>query len=314
MPHHPGGSGDAPTEPTARGSAAVVFATTVRMGPDEVFHGKYVESVCFVWTVDGLGVIECNGQSIEANADSLIRLPWGHEVKYRAQRSSPFHFGVLHVIPWLSFDEDFTPRVAVHPDDPLMGSVNRRADGSGDAVTVISGSSRAGARIRILAGYAVERFLTESTAEASLRSLGALVMDESAIWDGSDEEREPAALNMMTRFVEDNLRSPLTVPEIAAAAGVSTPTAQRLFTRYTGMSVGTWLRNRRMREAAKLLRSTSLHVREVAAHVGVPDPYYFSRAFRTTFGASPSHYASHAAQVDESVRARGNGRTDRAAE
>jgi AraC-like DNA-binding protein len=273
------------------GSPAVVFAATHRMKPNEVLYNRHVESVCFIWTVGGRGVIHCNGNSYEANTDSLVRLPWGHEVRCRTDQSS-FHFGVLHVIPWLSSEEHFTARVAVRREDPLMGSHNRRADGSSDVVTVISGSSSSGARIRILAAYAVERFLAENTAEAPLRSLGALIMDESACWDRSSFEREPAALRLMTRYIEDNLRSPLTVPDIAAAAGVSTPTAQRLFSRYTGMPVSAWLRNRRMKEAAVLLRSTSMHVREVAAHVGVPDPYYFSRAFSANFGAPPSRYAS----------------------
>jgi AraC-like DNA-binding protein len=286
-----------PAGAVQQGSPTIVFAATHRMKPDEVLYNRYVESLCFIWTVDGRGVVDCNGESIEARTESIVRLPWGHEVRCRANRSSFFHFGVLHVIPWLSYDEDFVPRVAVHRKDPLMGSTTRRPDGAPDGVTVIAGSSPVGGRIRNLSMYAVERFLAETTEEGPLRSLGALIMDESALWDRSTFEHKPSGLNIMTQFVEDNLRSSLTVPMIAAAARVSTPTAQRLFARYTGMSVGAWLRNRRMKEAAILLRSTSMHVREVATHVGISDPYYFSRAFSATYGVPPSRYASEAERI-----------------
>lgn len=307
----PGGA-DPPDAPDGR-EPAVVYAATYRMKPDEVLHNRYVESVCFIWTVSGSGAIEAAGETFSANADSLLRLPWGHEVRCRARASSSFHFGVVHVVPWLDSGNEFIPRVAVRVDDPLLGSPSRRACGSDDAVAVIPAHSPSGSRIVSLAEYAVERFLTEQVQEAPLRALGVLLMDESDMWDRrGPTEQFPASVRVMTRFVEDNLRSALTVRAIADAAAVSEPTAERVFARYIGMPVQAWVRQRRMKEAAMLLQSSTMRVREVAERVGIPDAYYFSRVFSAAFGMPPSRYASGAGRgqgisaLDSAPPGRGN--------
>ena len=69
-------------------------------------------------------------------------------------------------------------------------------------------------------------------------------------------------------------------------------TAERLFARYTGLSVLAWARSQRMERAATLLRTTSLRASEVARMVGFADPLYFSRVFRATYGVPPSTYAT----------------------
>lgn len=96
----------------------------------------------------------------------------------------------------------------------------------------------------------------------------------------------------MIDFIEINLARPLSVTEIAEAAGCSTVTAERLFTRHTGMSVVAWQRSQRMQRAALLLRESGLRVGEVAGMVGFTDPLYFSRVFRTAFGIPPSRFAA----------------------
>ena len=47
----------------------------------------------------------------------------------------------------------------------------------------------------------------------------------------------------------------------------------------------------RMEKAAKLLRNNSgLFIQEVAAEVGITEPFYFTRRFKEYFGISPSEY------------------------
>ena len=46
----------------------------------------------------------------------------------------------------------------------------------------------------------------------------------------------------------------------------------------------------RMKKAAELLLKTDATVAEVAYQVGINDPFYFSKCFKTQFGVSPSTY------------------------
>ena len=76
----------------------------------------------------------------------------------------------------------------------------------------------------------------------------------------------------------------------ARFAGLSPYYLTRLFARYTGRGVMTFLGDVRHREALSLLRTTYLAVAEVARSVGYDAPYYFSRVFRAREGPAPRHY------------------------
>ena len=60
--------------------------------------------------------------------------------------------------------------------------------------------------------------------------------------------------------------------------------------RRTGRTVQEWITERRMAEARDLLSETELPISEVARLVGMPDPGYFSRAFRRMHGTSPRQW------------------------
>ena len=58
----------------------------------------------------------------------------------------------------------------------------------------------------------------------------------------------------------------------------------------TGYSPNEFIRVLRMKKAAELLLERNLTVSEVAYRVGIDDPFYFSKCFKTQFGVSPSAY------------------------
>ncbi|MFD0352198.1 helix-turn-helix transcriptional regulator [Streptomyces sp. NPDC127110] len=88
-------------------------------------------------------------------------------------------------------------------------------------------------------------------------------------------------------LIEARPGQPLTVPEIAAAAGVSHNHLTRLFRAATGDTVVGYIRTRRMERARHFLQSTTLSVPAVAASVGIPDLQAFNMACRRTLGAPP---------------------------
>lgn len=64
----------------------------------------------------------------------------------------------------------------------------------------------------------------------------------------------------------------------------------RQFTRKMGCSFTEYLKNCRLKHAARLLTQTDLPIQEIACGVGYPNALYFSKIFRTAMGLSPSAY------------------------
>ena len=91
----------------------------------------------------------------------------------------------------------------------------------------------------------------------------------------------------IARYVEAHYSAPITLAGLAQLAGLSPYYLTRIFARYTGRGVMTYLGDVRHREATALLRNSDLAVAEVARGVGYDDPYYFSRVFRGREGCAP---------------------------
>ncbi|KAA2252249.1 helix-turn-helix transcriptional regulator [Solihabitans fulvus] len=114
----------------------------------------------------------------------------------------------------------------------------------------------------------------------------------TALWRTAglpDAERGPGrpALRTALAHIEENLAAPLSVPAIAAVAGVSHSHLTRLFRDGTGRTVVGQIRHRRMQRAHHLLVASTLAIPAVAAIVGIPDLQAFNKICRKELGASP---------------------------
>ena len=83
---------------------------------------------------------------------------------------------------------------------------------------------------------------------------------------------------------------PLTVDDLARAAGLSRAHFSRQFRRTFGESPHTYLSTRRLERAAALLRGTDRSVAEICVAVGLQSIGSFTSSFTRTFGASPLAY------------------------
>ncbi|MEW2568617.1 helix-turn-helix transcriptional regulator [Streptomyces sp. NPDC047070] len=95
------------------------------------------------------------------------------------------------------------------------------------------------------------------------------------------------AVTAAMAYIEGRLATPLTVPAVARAAGVSHNHLTRLFRATTGATVVAYIRRRRLDRARHLLRASTLSIPAVAASVGIPDLQAFNKACRRELGASP---------------------------
>ena len=108
------------------------------------------------------------------------------------------------------------------------------------------------------------------------------------------------ALEKCFQILLENTRRSLTLRELAAQAGLSPSRLANMFKSQTGTSPIAHHMHLRMQEAAGLLASTDLNIKEVAARMGFQDPYHFSRAFKSHLHTSPMGYRRQLAKTQES--------------
>ncbi|WP_242894390.1 helix-turn-helix domain-containing protein [Actinomadura litoris] len=98
------------------------------------------------------------------------------------------------------------------------------------------------------------------------------------------------AVDQVIAVINERFRERLTVEEMALSVRYSRGHLTREFRRVTGMTPARFLQAVRIREARKLLLTSSLGVREVAARVGYSSAGTFSATFKDTVGLPPSRY------------------------
>ena len=89
-------------------------------------------------------------------------------------------------------------------------------------------------------------------------------------------------------FIEQHLDEPLDVGEIAGKAALSPFYFQRIFGAMCGMTVGEYIRARRMTLAAQELIRSETKVIDVAVKYGYDSPDSFTKAFQRFHGITPS--------------------------
>lgn len=105
----------------------------------------------------------------------------------------------------------------------------------------------------------------------------------------SDKDKE--FVEQLTRIVEEQLTNPeFTADDFASMMSLGRTIFYRKVRGVTGYTPKEYLRIMRMKKAAELLSTQKYTVSEVTYMVGINDPFYFSRCFKSQFGISPSGY------------------------
>ncbi|PYZ97686.1 AraC family transcriptional regulator [Alteribacter lacisalsi] len=95
------------------------------------------------------------------------------------------------------------------------------------------------------------------------------------------------SLRRMIEYIEETLPYPVSVEEAAKAAHVSPAHLQRAFSVLTGVSVGEYVRRRRLTIAAEDLSRGTERIIDVAYKYGYETPESFAKAFRRQHGITP---------------------------
>ncbi|SEA25774.1 AraC family transcriptional regulator [Thalassobacillus cyri] len=98
-------------------------------------------------------------------------------------------------------------------------------------------------------------------------------------------------------YIEEHLYDQISMEAIADEANVSVFHFQRVFSLLTEISVGEYLRRRRMTLAAQELNKTNARIIDIAYKYGYDTPEAFSKAFRRQHGISPSEARTYTGKL-----------------
>ena len=102
----------------------------------------------------------------------------------------------------------------------------------------------------------------------------------------------PAARYLMRAkdLADARYADPITVDDLAAAAGLSRAHFSRVFSRTFGESPHAYLQTRRLERAAALLRYTDRSVADICTLVGLSSVGSFTTTFGRVYGKTPAAY------------------------
>ena len=103
------------------------------------------------------------------------------------------------------------------------------------------------------------------------------------------ETQEQNAVISVLRYLEENYRDG-SLTEIAGRLHYELPSLSRLIRQKTGRNYTELLQEKRLSQAAWLLRNTDKNVDEIANAVGYENLSYFHRLFAARFGLTPKKY------------------------
>ncbi len=96
------------------------------------------------------------------------------------------------------------------------------------------------------------------------------------------------------RYIEDSPPGPMTVVDMARAAGVTPNHLIRLFKSGMGVTPKEYFWKQRTGKAAQLLRETGLSAAEIAYRTGFANPHHFSRVFTKYQHTTPGRFRKDA--------------------
>jgi AraC family transcriptional regulator of arabinose operon len=97
-------------------------------------------------------------------------------------------------------------------------------------------------------------------------------------------------IDLIVLQIETDVAHAWETAELATAVNLSASRFRHLFKEETGVSLGCYLRERRLERAELLLRTTFLSIKEVMSEAGASSMSHFVQYFKQRYGVTPSGY------------------------
>lgn len=283
----------------------VCLANFYPFKPAETAGPHWSESNLYLPCTNGAGEIQVGPRRFPLQAGQILQVPWAAPLHYQADRHAPFVLIGVHLtyLPWLAppamrplhtsrtvnFDRASmqaapTPQPFAEPllllpppDSRLLDLAVEIARAYEQGLAAQSAGERE-ARLRALALQFLADFM------ACARGQGGTPRQARATAAQARVVREIAS------FMELGLARPHKRGDLAERAGLSESGLAEAFRAVTGRAPIDYLIDLRLAHARRMLRTGREPVGVIAARVGIPDVFHFSKLFKKRTGCAPLAY------------------------
>ena len=251
-----------------------LYVTDVGFFPRAKYHYRErkdgIEEYIFIYCTEGKGVVEVKGKEYLLHANEAFCIPrWtGH--RYYADEKEPWS------ILWMHCKGEETKYFPLERCE-IIRFVSKNATNRMHFLFDLL--------FRVLAGnYTLGNFIYIS-------QVASLILAEAYDREKGDTvQKQNKHVTNVIRYMYAHLEENLNLDDLVKAFGFSKSYLNALFQNYTQHAPMEFFIIQKMKRACELLRSTELHVYEIAQKLGYTDPYYFSRIFKKVVGMAPKEY------------------------
>ena len=282
----------------------VALANFYPFAPGEETGRHWSESNLFLPVTHGRGRIQVGPQTFELHAGQVLQVPWAAPILYRAERADPFVVIGIHLVyrPWsappagrplhTSREVDFARGSMQAPllPQPFGGPFVLTPPPGARVFELAAGIAHAYESGLGERGAAEREALLRGLALAFLAELAALVLGQAQPTGARATAAQARVVREIASYMELALNKPLRRGELAERAGLSESGLAEAFRAVSGRGPIDYLIDLRIAHAKRLLRTGRERVGEIAARVGIPDVYHFSKLFKKRAGWPPLEF------------------------
>ena len=95
-------------------------------------------------------------------------------------------------------------------------------------------------------------------------------------------------VNKAVVYIRKNFQTTVSLQEVADAMNLNAAYLSRIFKKYTGKTIVTYINDLKMEKARTLIEENQLSLKEIALEVGIQNYNYFYQMVKKHYGKSPS--------------------------
>lgn len=104
------------------------------------------------------------------------------------------------------------------------------------------------------------------------------------------QEEEDTRISIAKQYILDNIERGVTCPEVAAYCHLSQKQLSRLFARFLGKSIGSYIRGQKIARIEQLLAESNLSLKQISEKLQFTNEYHFNSFFSQYAGMTPGAY------------------------
>ncbi len=261
--------------PTAFAKSALLYLQEVGSLKAEQPHTSsrtLLPSYLFFYVNSGEGVLEYDGKSCRLGPGDCVfldcRQPYAHSTRENLWSLSWIHFSGVTMQAIYEKYRERGGRPVFHPTDSAPFEKLHQ---------------------EIFALASSDDYIRDMRINSCLNELLVLLMQES--WNPTEQAgRKRQNLLPIRDYLDEHFTEKISLDALAERFFISKFYLTRVFKEQFGVSINTYLLNKRITKAKQLLRFSNEKLEDIGYRCGLGAPHYFSRVFKQVEGITPSEF------------------------